>query len=91
MERSPCGENGADSWGTVTEKKEQGNSAKKPKAPGASMLDARRKHRHWEVTILYHDGKHFSRVYIDQERAQRFAERQKKSPVVRSAKVREVR
>ena len=52
--------------------------------------DGRRKHRHWEVTIFYHDGKKFSRVYIDRERAHRFAERQRKSPVVRAAKVREV-
>lgn len=52
--------------------------------------DGRRKHRHWEVTIFYHDGKRFSRVYIDRERAHRFAERQRKSPIVRAAKVREV-
>jgi len=61
----------------VTEKKDQGNPPKKPKAAGESRPDARRKHRHWEVIIVYEDGKHFSRVYIDQERAQRFAERQK--------------
>ena len=90
MVGSLSGENGADSRGTVSEKKKQGKATEKAPSTGVSMLDARRKHRHWEVTILYHDGKHFSRVYIDQERAQRFAERQKKSPVVRSAKVREV-
>ncbi|MDE3136869.1 MAG: hypothetical protein KGL59_09865 [Acidobacteriota bacterium] len=54
------------------------------------LHDGRRKHRHWEVTIFYHDGKRFSRVYIDRERAHRFAERQKKSPIVRAAKVQEV-
>jgi hypothetical protein len=84
------GENDGDSRGTVTSKKDQGNHPKKSSPAGPGKFDARRKHRHWEVTILYQDGKHFSRVYIDQERAQRFADRQKKSPVVRSAKVREV-
>jgi len=58
--------------------------------PARFPRDGRRKHRHWEVTIVYHDGKKFSRVYIDRERAHRFAERQRKSPVVRAAKVREV-
>ncbi len=52
--------------------------------------DGRRKHRHWEVSIQYHDGKKFARVYTDRERAERFAERQKRSPIVRTAKIREV-
>lgn len=52
--------------------------------------DGRRKHRHWEVIIQYHDGKKFARVYTDRARAERFAERQKRSPVVRSARIREV-
>ncbi|HVB98462.1 MAG TPA: hypothetical protein VNJ12_03915 [Candidatus Dormibacteraeota bacterium] len=52
--------------------------------------DGRRKHRHWEVTIQYHDGKTFARVYTDRTRAERFAERQNKSPIVRSTKIREV-
>lgn len=52
--------------------------------------DGRRKHRHWEVTIQYHDGKKFARVYTDRTRAERFAERQKRSPIVRAAKIREV-
>lgn len=49
--------------------------------------DKRRKHRHWLVTVYYADGEKFGRVYIDKEKAMRFAERQKKSPVVRSARV----
>lgn len=57
-----------------------------PVIPG----NGRRKHKHWEVTILYRDGKKFARVYIDKKRAERFAQRQRKSPVVRSAKVSEV-
>jgi hypothetical protein len=52
--------------------------------------DRRRKHRHWQVTVFYKDGERFARVYIDRERALRFAERQKRSPVVRSARVLEV-
>ena len=52
--------------------------------------DKRRKHRHWRVTVYYNDGEKFARVYIDRERAARFAERQKASPVVRSARITEV-
>jgi len=52
--------------------------------------DRRRKHRHWQVTVYYKDGEKFARVYIDRERATRFAERQKRSPVVKSARVMEV-
>lgn len=49
--------------------------------------DKRRKHLHWKVTIFYHDGEKFARVYIDRDRALRFADRQKKSPVVKLARV----
>ena len=52
--------------------------------------DRRRKHKHWQVTVYYHDGEKFARVYIDRERADRFAERQKKSPVVKSTRILEV-
>lgn len=52
--------------------------------------DRRRKHRHWQVTVYYADGERFARVYIDRERAERFAERQKRSPVVRGARIIEV-
>ena len=52
--------------------------------------DKRRKHRHWQVTVYYRDGEKFARVYIDRERASRFAERQKKSPVVKSTRIMEV-
>jgi hypothetical protein len=54
------------------------------------MKDRRRKHQHWQVTVYYHDGEKFARVYIDRERAERFAERQKKSPVVKSTRILEV-
>ena len=59
---------------------------------GSSRLrkDGRRKHRHWQVTVYYHDGEKFARVYIDRDRAERFADRQKKSPVVKATRILEV-
>ena len=65
---------------------------KKKKAKTISRVkkDRRRKHQHWQVTVYYHDGEKFARVYIDRERAERFAERQKKSPVVKTARIMEV-
>ena len=52
--------------------------------------DKRRKHHHWLVTIAYQDGEKFGRVYTDKSKAARFAERQRKSPVVKSARVAQV-
>jgi len=52
--------------------------------------DGRRKHHHWLVTVFYRDGERFGRVYTDHEKAARFADRQKRSPVVRSARVTQV-
>ena len=52
--------------------------------------DRRRRHRHWLVTVYYHDGEKFGRVYIDHERAKRFATRQKRSPIVKATRVTEV-
>ena len=49
--------------------------------------DKRRKHRHWQVTIFYRDGEKFARVYTDRAKAANFADRQKKSPVVKAARV----
>ena len=49
--------------------------------------DKRRKHRHWLVTVFYADGERFGRVYTDKGKATRFADRQRKSPVVKSARV----
>lgn len=73
------------------------NTAKK-KAPNKKILkktsrmsrDRRRKHHHWQVTVYYGDGEKFARVYIDRDRALKFAERQKKSPVVKSTRIMEV-
>lgn len=58
--------------------------------PAHTSGDARRKHRHWKVTIYYTDGLKFTRIYTERKRAEKFAERQKRSPVVRSTRVREV-
>ncbi len=52
--------------------------------------DRRRRHRHWQVTVYYHDGERFGRVYIDRERARRFAARQKRSPIVKATRIMEV-
>jgi hypothetical protein len=52
--------------------------------------DKRRKHRHWRVTVFYNDGEKFARVYIDRDRAEHFAGRQKKSPVVKATRILEV-
>ena len=52
--------------------------------------DGRRKHHHWQVTVFYNDGETFGRVYTDREKAAGFAERQKKSPVVKMARVTQV-
>jgi hypothetical protein len=60
------------------------------KKPPPHDRDKRRKHRHWQVTVYYHDGEKFARVYIDRERAARFAARQKKSPIIRSTRITEV-
>jgi hypothetical protein len=49
--------------------------------------DQRRKHHHWQVTVFYNDGERFARTYTVRAKAARFAERQKKSPVVRTARV----
>ena len=52
--------------------------------------DKRRKHKHWQVTVFYNDGERFARVYTDRAKANRFAERQRKSPVVKTARVLQV-
>jgi len=65
---------------------------KKTRTRKSSRLhqDRRRRHRHWQVTVYYHDGEKFARVYIDRDRAVRFAERQKKSPIVKATRILEV-
>jgi hypothetical protein len=52
--------------------------------------DRRRKHHHFLVTVNYADGETFGRVYTDKAKATRFADRQRRSPVVKSARVSQV-
>jgi hypothetical protein len=82
-------------WGYKTVKKKKNKSKSKKTRRTVTKRnrfrhDKRRKHRHWQVAVYYHDGEKFARVYIDRERAVRFAERQKKSPVVRATRILEV-
>ncbi len=60
---------------------------KKKRKKASFSSDRRRRHHHWLVTVYYADGEKFGRVYTDREKAARFAERQRKSPVVKSARV----
>ena len=52
--------------------------------------DRRRKHHHWLVTLTYSDGEKFARVYIDRKKAEKFTERQKKSPIVEKTRIRKL-
>jgi len=63
-----------------------GEQRRKP----AFSKDKRRRHRHYRVTVVYRDGEKFARVYTDRVKAANYAERQKKSPVVKAARVTEV-
>jgi hypothetical protein len=60
---------------------------KRAKTKLAFTKDRRRKHEHWQVTVFYRDGEKFARVYTDRKKAEAFAVRQKRSPVVKSARV----
>jgi hypothetical protein len=62
-------------------------SLKKSKKNTIFGKDKRRKHRHWQVTVFYRDGERFARVYTDRAKATSFAQRQKKSPVVKTTRV----
>jgi len=50
----------------------------------------RQKYQFFEAKIFYTDGEASARTYTDRKKAERFAERQRKSPVVRMARVTEV-
>jgi hypothetical protein len=62
----------------------------KTRKPTTFGKDKRRKHHHWQVTLFYKDGERFARTYADYEKADKFANRQKKSPVVKMACVTEL-
>jgi hypothetical protein len=63
---------------------------KKPRAKAEFEKDRRRKHHHYLVTVHYEDGEKFGRVYTDKDKATRFAERQRRSPVVKAARISQV-
>ena len=63
---------------------------KKPRAKAAFDKDRRRKHHHYLVTVYYEDGEKFGRVYTDKDKASRFAERQRRSPVVKAARINQI-
>jgi hypothetical protein len=65
---------------------------KKSSTRGKTSLekDLRRKHHHYLVSVFYADGEKFGRVYTDKDKADRFAERQRRSPVVKSARITQV-
>jgi len=52
--------------------------------------DKRRKHHHFEAKIFYNDGEVFARRYTNHKKATAFADRQRKSPVVKMARVTQV-
>jgi hypothetical protein len=62
----------------------------KKRKPTSFRKDARRKHHHWLVTLYYADGERFSRMYTNRLKATKFAARQKKSPIVKMARVTQI-
>jgi hypothetical protein len=52
--------------------------------------DERRKHHHFVVTLFYADGEKFSRTHTDPEKPKKFAQRQKKSPLMERTRVSEI-
>ena len=49
--------------------------------------DGRRKHHHWQATVFYNDGERFVHMFTDYEKATKYSNRLKKSPVVKMARV----
>jgi hypothetical protein len=60
------------------------------RAKASFEKDRRRKHHHYLVSVYYADGEKFGRVYTEKDKAARFAERQRRSPVVKSARITQV-
>ena len=52
--------------------------------------DKRRKHHHWLVKVFYFDKEFFGRVYLDFEKAKKFAARQRKSPIVKTTRIQQL-
>jgi hypothetical protein len=62
----------------------------RPRKPTPFKKDERWKYHHWQVTLFYTDGERFARTYTVQAKADGFAERQRKFPVVKMARVTKV-
>lgn len=43
------------------------------------------------MKVFYFDGEYFARVYVDHEKARNFSDRQRKSPVVKSTRILQLR
>jgi hypothetical protein len=54
-------------------------------------VDLRRKHPHFLVTVVYIDSQEFVRVYNHIQKAEKFAARQERSPVVKTTRVNRIR
>jgi hypothetical protein len=65
----------------------KGPSGKTMKSAGTVLEFEAHKPKHYLATITYRDGECFGRVYTDMGKAQRFAERQKRLPIVKSVRV----
>ena len=61
-----------------------------PKKLASFKQDGRRKYRHWQVKLFYTDGGTFGRTYTDRNKAVGFADRQKRSPLVKMARVSQI-
>lgn len=59
----------------------------KPTKPGKSRTRGLRKHDHFRVTVTYTDNEQSAKVFTSRERAEKFAARQKRSPVVKAAEI----
>lgn len=53
--------------------------------------EPQRRHPQFRVSVVYTDGGEFGRVYNDIQSAEKFAARQERSPVVKSACVNRIR
>jgi hypothetical protein len=62
----------------------------KPRKRTPYEKDKRRTRHHWQMTLFYSDSEEFARVYTIQAKANAFAERQRKSPIVKMARVTKV-
>jgi len=58
-----------------------------PKSNNADGKNGKREYRYWPGTITYSDNEFSGRVFKDHHKAERYAARQKKAPVVKKALV----